>query len=286
LWDVTHNRYPWLQDEPFHSRGWGDWGSLRRDYLVSDFLADARDQGLIKSVHVQANYDPRDPVGETRWLQGIADRHGFPNGIVAYANLADHDVERTLEAHARYRNLRGIRQVLNRHTDSKLNRADRDYLADERWQTNFGLLRRHGLSFDVQVYYQQMPQIAELAQRYSDMQFILDHDGMPAERDADAIEGWRQGMERLSQCPNVAVKLCGYGMVDFHWTTAGIRPFIKHTLDLFGVQRCMFASNFPVDKLMSSYDRLWNAYREIVASYSQAEQQSLLCDNAIRIYRL
>ncbi len=286
LWDTTHNRYPWLQDEPFHDRGWGDWSSLRRNYLLDDFLADASGQDLVKSVHVQANYDPRDPVGETRWLQDLADRRGFPHGIIAYTNMADGDVARTLEAHAQYRNLRGIRQVLNRHSDAKLNRAPHDYLADEGWRRNFALLRRHQLSFDVQVYYQQMAQVAELAHRYSDLQFILDHDGMPAERDADAIEGWRQGMRLLAHCPNVAVKLCGYGMVDLHWTTALIRPFIEHTLELFGTERCMFASNFPVDKLMSSYDRLWNAYREVVASYSPAEQQRLLCDNAIRLYRL
>ena len=67
---------------------------------------------------------------------------------------------------------------------------------------------------------------------------------------------------------------------------AGIRPFIEQTLDLFGVERCMFASNFPVDKLMSSYDRLWNSYREITASYSSSEQHHLFYENAIRIYRL
>jgi predicted TIM-barrel fold metal-dependent hydrolase len=286
LWDLTHNRYPWLQDAPFHDRGWGDWSSLRSDYLIDDFLADAHGQHLIKSVHVQANYDPPDPVGETRWLQGIADRHGFPHGIVAYANLAMDDVARTLEAHAQFKNLRGIRQVLNRHADPALNRADRDYLADERWRRNFALLRRHDLSFDVQVYYRQMTQVAELARHYPDIQLILDHDGMPAERDAAALEGWRQGMAVLAQCPNIAVKLCGYGMVDLHWTVDSIRPFIERTLDLFGTERCMFASNFPVDKLMGSYARTWDAYRDVVASYSPDERGKLFCDNAIRIYRL
>lgn len=286
LWDVTRNRYPWLQDEPFHDRGWGDWSALRRDYLIDNFLRDASGQDLIKSVHVQANYDPRDPVGETRWLQDTADQRGFPHGIVAYANLADSAVAQTLEAHAQHKNLRGIRQVLNRHADPKHNRADRDYLADERWQANFSLLHHHQLSFDAQVYYQQMPQLAELARRYPDTQIVLDHGGMPAERDPPAVEGWRQAMARLADCPNIAVKLCGYGMVDFSWTTESIRPFIEHTLGCFGVQRCMFASNFPVDRLMSSYDRLWNAYREIIACCSSAEQGALLCDNAIRIYRL
>jgi predicted TIM-barrel fold metal-dependent hydrolase len=286
LWDLGHNRYPWLQDEPFHDRGWGDWSSLRTDYLIDDFLADARGQDLVKSVHVQANYDPRDPVGETRWLQGIADRHGFPHGIVAYANFAADSIASTLDAHAEFKNLRGIRQVLNRHPNPKLNRADRDYLSDDAWRKNLALLRQHRLSFDAQVYYRQMPQIAALARLYPDIQIIVDHDGMPAERDPEAIEGWRQGMAMLAEYENISVKLGGYGMVDAQWTIESIRPFVERTLDLFGTSRCMFASNFPVDKLMSSYDRLWNAYRTIAASFSVDEQDRLFRANAMRIYRL
>ena len=95
-----------------------------------------------------------------------------------------------LEGHARISRVRGIRQVLNRHPDPKLNRADRDYLADENWRRNLGLLRKFDMSFDVQVYYQQMPEIASLARRYPDIQFIIDHAGMPAERGAPAIDGW------------------------------------------------------------------------------------------------
>ena len=98
LWDLTRNRYPWLQDQPFHDRGWGDWSSFRTNYVIEDFLADARGQDLVKSVHVQANFDPRDPVGETRWLQAIADKAGFPHGIVAYANLAADEAARTWTA--------------------------------------------------------------------------------------------------------------------------------------------------------------------------------------------
>jgi predicted TIM-barrel fold metal-dependent hydrolase len=286
LWDLDRHRYPWLQQPPFHDRGWGDWSSLRRTYLLDDFLADARGQDLVKSVHVQANYDPDDPVGETRWLQAIADARGYPNGIVAYANLASPDVERVLEAHAQFSNLRGVRQVLNRHPDPKLNRAPADFLGDETWRRNLALLGRHRLSFDVQVYWQQMEQVAELARRYPDTLFVVDHDGMPAERGTDADEGWRRGMRQLADCPNIAVKLCGYGMVDIGWTVASIRPFIETTIEFFGADRCMFASNFPVDKLMSSYDRLWAAYREITAGHSEAERRQLFHDNAIRFYRL
>jgi len=272
-----------------HDRGWGDLRPLQRNYLVADLLADAARQGLEKSVHVQANFNPADPVGETAWLEEIAalpESRGFPHGIVAFADFSSGGVQSVLEGHARFPRTRGIRQVLNRHADPKLNRAPKDYLADEAWQANLGELRRYGWSFDVQVYWQQMAAVAALARRYPDLQFVLDHAGMPAERDAQGLEGWGRGMRQLAACPNVAVKLCGYGMVDVRWTVESIRPLVLQPIEWFGPQRCMFASNFPVDRLMASYDRLWDAYRQITAGFSEAERQQLFVSTAERIYRL
>ena len=269
-----------------HDRGWGDLRPLQQPYLVPDLLADAARQRLQKSVHVQANFDPADPVGETAWLEGVAAETGFPHGIVGFADFSSPDVESVLEGHAKHPRMRGIRQVLNRHPNPVLNRAPQDFLADGTWQKNLGLLQRYGWSFDAQVYYQQMPALAALARRYPGIQFVLDHAGMPAERDAAGIEGWKRGMQQLAACANIAVKLCGYGMVDTKWTVDSIRPFVLQPIEWFGTERCMFASNFPVDRLMASYDRLWNAYRDISAGFSSAEKALLLRENAERIYRI
>nr|MBF0684114.1 amidohydrolase family protein [Pseudomonas sp.] len=288
LWDTTRNRYPFLQG-PMHDRGWGDWSALRESYLVENLLKDAEGLNLAKSVHVQANYDPSDPVGETMWLDEVAAQAtsmGFPHGIVAFADFSRDDVTSVMEGHARSPRMRGIRQVLNRHPDPKLNRAEHDWLSDPTWQRNFGLLERFGWSFDAQVYYQQMEQLALLAQRYPNIQFILDHAGMPVERDETGLAGWRSGMRRLAECPNVAVKLSGYGMVDPGWTIDSIRPFIREPIEWFGIERAMFASNFPVDKLMSTYARLWSAYEDVVADFSESEKRKLFYSNAERVYRL
>jgi len=288
LWDLGKNRYPWLADVN-HDRGWGDWSALRQNYLVEDFLQDARPHTLLKSVHVQANFDPRNPVGETAWLDSVAaaaGSRGFPQGIVAFVDLSRNDAEAVIEAHKVSPRLRGIRQVLNRHPDPRLNRAPVDFLANPTWQANFSLLRKHDLSFDAQIYYQQMPSLAALARRHPDTQFVLDHFGMPAERDAAGLEGWRAGMRGLAQAPNIAVKLSGFGMVDLHWTVDSIRPFVRETIALFGSNRCMFASNFPVDKLMRDYDRLWQAYAATVVDLSPEEQQQLFIGTAERIYRI
>lgn len=271
-----------------HDRGWGDTRPLQRHYLVADLLADAAGLGLEKSVHVQANFDPTDPVAETAWLEEVAAENGFPHAIVAFADFTARDLQRVLDGHAAASpgRMRGIRQVLNRHTDPRLNRAPQDYLGDERWRTKLGLLQRYGWSFDAQVYHAQMPELARLAARYPDLQFILDHAGMPVERDTAGLEGWRRGMKRLATCPNVAVKLCGYGMADNRWTEESIRPFVLQPIEWFGPERCMFGSNFPVDRLMASYARLWGAYRNITAAFSEREKDLLFRGSATRLYRL
>jgi predicted TIM-barrel fold metal-dependent hydrolase len=288
LWDSSAHHYPLLAG-PMHERGWGDWSALRANYLVSDFLADARNQDLWKSVHVQANFDPTNPVGETAWLDRVAtqpESRGFPHGIVAFANLADPQVDQVLEGHARYPRVRGIRQVLNRHPDPVRNRAEHDWLAEPLWRDNLGKLRAFGWSFDVQVYHHQMADVATLARRYDDMQFILDHAGMPTERDAQGVQAWRKGMQMLAECPNVAVKLSGYGMGDLRWTTASIRPFVLEPIEWFGTERAMFGSNFPIDRLMADYDKVWNAYLELTGDFSDDERARLFHANAQRIYRL
>jgi predicted TIM-barrel fold metal-dependent hydrolase len=288
LWDLEINSYPWLADKD-HDRGWGDWSALRKSYRVSDFLKDAAGLDLVASVHVQANFDPANPVGETEWLEAAAEApasSGFPHAIVAFTDLSAADAEKTMAAQAAHGRVRGIRQVLNRHADPKLNRAPRDYLADPLWHRNFALLERYGLSFDAQVYHRQMEKIALLAEANPRTTIVLDHCGMPAERDEDNMAGWKRGMGRLARCANVFVKLCGFGMFDLGWTARSICPLVREAIDLFGPARCMFGSNFPVDRLMSDYARLWEAYQATVQDFATSERHSLFSGTAARVYRL
>lgn len=289
LWDLGANRYPWLADPPFHDRGWGDWSALRRDYGIDDLLADAARQSLVKSVHVQANIDSADPVRETAWLEAVAalpQARGLPTAIVAYADFSRPDVDAVLERHAAFARVRGVRQVLNRHPDPVHNRAPQDFLSDPAWRSRIGLLRRFGWSFDAQVYWHQMDSLAALADANPDVPFVLDHVGSPADRSPEGLEGWARGMQRLARCPNVCVKLSGFGMTDLQWTVESIRPFVRQPIEWFGPQRAMFGSNFPVDRLMSGYDRLWDAFRELVADLSEPEQAALLRGTAERVYRI
>ena len=131
-----------------------------------------------------------------------------------------------------------------------------------------------------------MPAAAELASRHPDTPMILNHTGMPADRDAAGLQAWRTGMQALAQQPNVAVKISGLAMLDWQWTIESLRPFVLQTLDIFGTERCLFASNFPVDRLFGSFARQYGAYQSLTATLSPTERAQLFASNAERIYRI
>jgi len=283
LWDLAAVRYPWLlADEK--TAFFGSYERLARNYLPEDYLQDSAGQDVQKSVHLQAEADHQDPVAETCWLAGLGG--SIPSAIVAYADFRADDIESILEQHCEFDQVRGIRQILNHHSDSSLSYMDEDLLQNQTWLNNFSLLARHDLSFDMQLYYQQMNNAAALAGQHDNIQFILNHTGMPVERSDAAIAGWRNGMQTLATQPNIAVKISGLGMTDPQWTVDSIRPFVLDTIEIFGADRCMFASNFPVDSLFSDFSTLFDAYRTITSSFSSDEQAMLFHDNAARIYRI
>lgn len=287
LWDLGRNVYPWLQGPPFGPSVAGNVGPIAKNYLVADFLAESASVDLRKSVHVETGWAPGDPVGETRWLQATADAQGFPHAIVAHAELERADVERTLAEHSAFPNVRGIRQILNWHPDPALTFHKRnDLLTDPDWQKGYALLRKYGLSFDLQIYPWQMLDAAAVAAGHPDTPVILNHAGMPIHQHGTGFETWRSGMRALAAQPNVTAKISGLGMVDWNWTTESIRPIVLETIDIFGVDRSMFASNFPVDRLYSSHQTLFESFEAIVGAFSEVEKEKLFCRNAERVYRI
>ncbi|MDR5735351.1 amidohydrolase family protein [Caballeronia sp. LZ025] len=287
LWDLSTHHYPWLANP--QTSFVGDARELKHDYLIRDLLRDAGSVAVLKVVHVDANHDPADPVEETRWLQGIADGEGrgMPDGIVAGADLSADNAPQVLEAHAAFANTRGIRQILNVHDDPLYDYVGRHYMHEPQWRRHFALLKRYGLSFDLQLYPSQMNDAAALAREHPDTRFIVNHAGMFVDRASrSGYRAWREGMRALAACPNVAVKISGLAMFDHDWTIESFRPYVLETIDTFGCERAMFASNFPVDRLFGSYTAIWNAYARIVADASESEKDALFVRNAERIYRI
>jgi len=286
LWDLENSKYSWIKGPnqvEIHLAG--DLAPIRKSYLVADYLEDTKNQNVVKSVHLQAECD--DEIGEAKWLQSLADKHGFPHAIIAHANLASPHLRDVLDVYRTLKNVRGIRQLLNYHpSDASMRSCEEDYLKSDAWFKGLELLAEYDYSYDLQVWQHQLAEAATIVARAPKIQFILNHTGMPHERTDAAFQEWRDGMSKLAINPNLAVKISGLGMTDHNWTVDTLRPYVLSTIEAFGVDRCMFASNFPVDKLLSDYDRLYNAFREIVRDLPRADQEKLFHDNAIKYYRL
>jgi predicted TIM-barrel fold metal-dependent hydrolase len=279
LWDLERVRYPWLVADPDPDAWVGDITPIRRNYLVDEYVAEATSCGVGLSVHVEAACDPHDSLAETRWLQAVADGHGFPHAIVAAVRLEDPGVDDVLEDHVRSPNVRGIRQMLDRDEGLSV-------MARPDWQRGLGRLPAYSLSFDLQVNPDQLDAAADLAGRNPDLVFVLNHCGMPRDRTRPALDQWRRGLRRLADHPNVTAKISGLGMFDHGWTADSIRPYVREMLDAFGVERCMFGSNFPLDKLYSSYAALVSAMEQLTSTLSPEERRAFFHDNAVRVYRL
>ena len=289
LWDLENNPYPWLTEPIEHFVG--DYEPIRKSFLISDFRAGARSLPLRKSVHVQAEWDhDADPVDETAWLQRVADTSvsaTMPNAIIGYANLSDPDVESVLERHAEYTNWRGIRHMLNWSEKPNLRFAESGGLmSDPQWRAGFKLLSAFGGSFDLQVWPWQLKEATQLATDIPEVPIILNHTAMPIGMSPLELREWRKGLEAFGTAPNISVKISALGMLDKQWTVASISPFVLDAIDILGTERCMFASNFPVDSMFSDYATLWDAYDEITSGFSESERASLFHDNAEKYYRI
>ena len=259
------------------------------------------------------------PIGETEFANGIAamsasGRYGKARacaGIVGYADLTrGAAVESVLSAHvaAGDGRFRGIRhaaawdasdQVRNSHTS-----PPRDLFAQAGFREGFARLRQFGLSFDVWLYAPQLADVIDLARAFPDQPIVLDHVGGPLGigpyqgRRAEMFPAWQRAIRELAACPNMHVKLGGLGMkscgFDFHKgqlppsseeLAAAWRPYVETSVESFGVERCMFESNFPVDKVSCSYSILWNAFKRLAAGASPQEKAALFRDTALRFYR-
>jgi predicted TIM-barrel fold metal-dependent hydrolase len=295
LWDLSVSHYSWLHPNPAGDP-FPDFVELCRDYTIEDYRVDCAKDDIVKSVHLQAEHDADDPIRETAWLQAIADDSrsaGFPHAIVGGADLARGDVEQVLEAQASFANVRGIRQILNRDSTAASGESAEKALAsranqleDEGWLRNFALLRRFDLSFDLQLFPWQTHEARELLRRHPDTQIILNHALMPFDRSADGLALWRRGLAIFAAYPNVALKISGLGMAPGGWDETLNRELVTQALEAFGTQRCLFASNYPIDRLTADYDTIWALFRDAVSPLSADEQRAVLRGNAERVYRI
>jgi predicted TIM-barrel fold metal-dependent hydrolase len=277
---------PWL-DGPMQPRIFGPYEPIRRDYPIQEFLSDIAGCDIVKSVYVQANWAKDRFEDEVAYVQNAADETGFPHAIVGYADFLAPDVRPQLDRLTKYRGMRGARMQLQWHKNPQYQFASAPDLArDPTLQKNVARLADYGWSFDLQVFAGQMEGAAELADSAPKVTFILQHAGMLEDLSEAGWAQWRAGMKRLAARPNVVSKLSALGTFIHRNDPDHIATIVRETIGIFGPERCLFGSNFPVEKLWTQYADLVAAYRLALEPLGEATTRAALHDTATRIYRL
>ena len=288
FWDLDRNYHPWLCDEPPVEGRHGDYRSIRQNYLTDDFRRDWDGLRVVGSVYVEAKWDPADPAGETAWAESVAAETGLPTVIVAQAWLGREDVEEVLAAQAGFARVRGVREypAVAAHPHEVVPYAPGS-MSDPEWQRGYALLESFGLSFDLQAPFWHLPEARALAERFPGIVIILDHTGRPNLRSPAGLAAWRKCMRTLAEAPNTAVKISGLGEPHLpKWSVRTHRDVVLETIDIFGVDRCMFGSNYPVDRLYAPYGAIMRGFQEMTSRFSLGERRRIFCDNAMRWYRI
>jgi predicted TIM-barrel fold metal-dependent hydrolase len=279
FWDVATQDRGWITGEwsPSQAAYLGDYTSLKRTFVLEDLLPYYTAERVVKAIHVQADWGG-DQVDETLWVHALARRAGFPIGIVAGADLRLPNVRAELERHCEAGPVRGVR-MLGYYA------ADNLY-EDVAFLRGLGQLGQFDLLFEIGVMWDRLDDALALAKRFGSLQFVLDHAGMPLNRDSEALNTWRHGLRAVASCDNVAVKISGLGMGKHRLTADAMGPIVGETLDAFGSERAMLGSNWPVDSLFGDYSELLASFEELTRGLSAAEQWSVWRGTAERIYRL
>ena len=277
LHDMKHPtlRYGWLEPDAVHGF-LPDTDPLKsQHYFIKDYLAEIRFANVVKAIHVQAAVNTPDPVVETAWLQAFAEETRYPQGIVAECHLARPDAAAVLDQHLAYNNVRGIRDF-----------GDGRYLIEPAWRRGFAELAPRALVSCIDTRVELAEDIRDLARTFPETQICIDHCAIPMGRDAESFRRWRAAMDVMAGSPNVTMKVSGLGMCDPRWTVESIRPYVLGSIEAFGVRRVVFGTNWPVDRMYSSYPDVINAYAEIISGFSRDEQTALFSGNAERLFRI
>jgi predicted TIM-barrel fold metal-dependent hydrolase len=277
---------PWLTG-PMQPRIFGPYEPIRRDYPIAEYLDDISGTGVAKAVYVQANWPPDQAEAEAAWIESLIAETGWPHGLVAYADMTTEDVRPALDRLARLPHLRGIRQQFHWHENPLYRFATTpDLCRDPVVQKNVARLADYRLAFDLQVFAPQMAGAAELAEACPEVTFVLQHAGMLEDTTESGRESWRQAMAQLARRPNVTAKLSGLGTFIHHCDKTHIAWLTTETVTLFGAERCLWGSNFPIEKLWTDYATLVSAHRDAAGGLAEAERQAIFHDTACRVYRL
>ena len=283
FWRMDLGKHPWLRQIPAGSAE----AALCHDFLPTDYGALAAAHNIVASVHVEANWDPADPLGETAWLDGLERPEGIACRYVAYATLGDPASTALVERHAAHPRTVGLREIVSWHPDPAKRRTPaNDRFANHVWRENLKRAGDLGLSFDLLITPHQFDDVARLAAEFDAIDFIVNHYGSPMDRGPDGMRFWRDGLKLLARRPNIAIKLSDPVAYDHDWTWESLADVTRSVIDAFGPSRCLFATDYPVSALHIGFGEWVEGFRRMLDGLSADEAGMIFYGNAARLYRV
>lgn len=282
--------YPWLEDDINDHFFLGDYASIRQPFLPADLRAQIPPgYRLAGTVHCEAESTREAPEVETRWLSQLAQQQGLPVALVGWAAFGDPACETQLERQSQSSLFRGVRAkpVTAARPEQYADTLDASgSLQDAAWTRGLRMLEERDLSWDLRVPAWHLADAAKVLEGTPGLRVILNHTGLLWDRSEHGLAGWREGMHALAANPNVAVKLSELGSPMAAWDERQNIALLAEAIDIFGAERCLFASNFPVTGLNASYATWLAMVEQAIADTAPDARQAILHDNAVHWYRL
>lgn len=284
IWRQTD--LPWLLG-PTQPRIFGNYDAIKRDYPIGEYLDDVKSSGVVKSVYVQVNWAPNWFEDEVAWVQATADETGWPHAIVGYCDILQKDCRPDLDRLEKYPLMRGIRYQMHWHDNPLYRFAHTTDLArDQTLQANVRHIGERGWSFDLQIFDHQADAACELLEACPDVTFILQHAGMLEDLSDQGRARWREAMKKLAAHKNLVTKLSGFGTFIHRNDPDHVAWLVRETVAIFGHKRCLFGSNFPIEKIWTDYKALAGAFVKAARPLGEAKTKAIFHDTAERVYRL
>jgi len=273
----AHQHY-WQLNKPF-DYGWLDLpgnAPIRRDFLPGDLEPLIRAAGVDRAVFVQTQHDPE----ETRWVLGLAEEFDFIAGVVGWVDLAGADCERQLLEFKDHPKFVGVRHVTQDEPDD-------DFIVRVDVLRGLKVLETHGVPFDLLFYPRHLRHVPTLARFLPDLPMVIDHLAKPPIKD-HRLDDWLPDFRAAAACPNVSCKLSGMiTEADWQrWTFADLKPYVRAALDLFGPDRLMFGSDWPVCELAGTYSQVVDALNDALGPISESDRAAIFGGTAARFYGL
>jgi predicted TIM-barrel fold metal-dependent hydrolase len=282
LWDQTANPVFWLTDRALVRDMIGDYDSLPDTYMLADYQREAEGHDVGGVVWSDAGAE--DPIAAAAWVQRQCEEVELPAALVTLGDPADERFAELIERFCELPLARSVRvRLLAALTQGT---ADRTMLGDDRAMANLELLAERGLTATLEATADQLDVVAQIARAVPALRIVVDHFGWPENPSGEDLPRHRERLAAVAAAPNTATRIDAIGTIFGDWTTDRVRPWLRTATDAFGPERCMLGSDFPIERLRSSFGRLYDAYRDIFSDLSDAARDALFGATARRWYRV